>query len=210
MDPLQFKFYDDGEDDAALYESQKEIVSLDKLHAHADPFYNECRAYGKLREAGLDGKVAVRCHGYTTLPPAIELELEERFDVTDWDRDDYDKPVEARAAFRAIVKDLVGADIPLTHRVVKKMKKDLLQIRRQNIYPSDIKRKNYKHGLLLDFSTAITEPNYLFQIKPDWQVKRYKDADLLQFDQMIQDERVKTWVRTTQNRDYLRKLRPRL
>lgn len=111
----QFKFYDEEEHDAGLYDYQKELVSLDMLRAHADPFYNECRAYGRLREAGLDGKVAVRCHGYTTLPPAMESELEERFDVTEWERDDYDKPVEQRAAFRAIVKDLIEDDVQLTH-----------------------------------------------------------------------------------------------
>lgn len=185
-------------------------MSLDELHAHADPFYNECRAYGRLKEAGLDnGAVAIRCHGYTTLDPAMESEIEQRFDVTDWEREDDDRPMENRAAFRAIVKDLVRDELPLTHRVVKKMKKDLLQIRKQGIYPSDIKKSNYKNGLLLDFSNAITEPNYLFHIKPDWQVERYKQADLLQFDKMIEDEKVKTWVRASPNRDYLRKLRPR-
>lgn len=67
-------------------------MSLATLHAHADPFYNECRAYGKLKEKGLDGKVSVRCHGYMTVPPTIEPMLEEKFNVQEWGRDDYDKP----------------------------------------------------------------------------------------------------------------------
>ena len=126
----------------ALHEFQRDIVSLDLLHAHADPFYNECRAYGRLKEKNLDGKVAVRCHGYTTLPAAIEVELERRFDYLEWDRDDYDLPMKERAPFRAIVKDLIRDDIPLTHRVVKKMKRDLLQIRKQGVYTCDIKARN--------------------------------------------------------------------
>ena len=208
----QFKFYDEGEHDAALFDYQKEVVSLDMLRAHADPFYNECRAYGRLREAGLDGKVAVRCHGYTTLPAAMESELEERFDVTDWERDDYDDPIEKRECFRAIVKDLIRDDVRLTHRLVKKMKKDLVQIRKLGIYPSDIKRTNYKKGILIDFSSAITEPNYYFDILRDSQVERLKKVDLIQFDKMIEDEKIKTWIRgtSTRNEEYCKKLRPRL
>ena len=205
----QFKFYDDAEDDFNLWPSEKEIVSLDRLHAHRDPFYNECRAYGKLKETNLDGKVAVRCHGYTTLPATIEAELEEKFDVVDWDRDDYDEPMKKRAVFRAIVKDLVMDDVPLTHRVVQKMKKDLLVMREEGIYPIDIKARNYKRGLLVDFSTAMTAPHYLFEIMPDWHVRMFKNQDLFSFDHMIEDEKVKTTTRAMPNQDYLRKLRPR-
>ena len=63
-----------------------------------------------------------------------------------------------RAVFRAIVEDLVTDDFSLTHRVVKKMKKILLVIREQGIYPIDLKVSNYKRGLLVDFNTAMTEP----------------------------------------------------
>lgn len=206
---FQFKFYDDAEDEFGLWPHQKEVVSLDMLHAHSDPFYNECRAYGKLIETNLDGKVAVRCHGYTTLPAAIESELYERFDVSDWDRHDEDKPLRTRAVLRAIVKDLVVADIPLSSRVLRRMKQDLKKIRKQGIYPTDIKAANYIGGLLVDFSTALTEPHYLFEIKSDWRVKSYQKEDLFAFDTMVQDEGVKTNVRALPNYDYLRKLRPR-
>ena len=107
----------------------RRTASLDIIHAHVDPFYNECRAYGKLEEVGLNGIVAVRCHGYTTLLPTMESELEERFNVTDWDRDldEYDKPVKNRAIFRAIVKDMVRGDRPLTHMILKKMLKTCIR-----------------------------------------------------------------------------------
>ena len=54
---------------------QEESISDDLLQAHMDPFYNECRAYGRLEEANLNGKVAVRCHGYMTFPAEDEEEL---------------------------------------------------------------------------------------------------------------------------------------
>ena len=52
-----------------------ESISDDLLQAHMDPFYIECQAYGRLEEANLDGKVAVRCHGYMTFPAEDEEEL---------------------------------------------------------------------------------------------------------------------------------------
>lgn len=184
-------------------------MSLDKFHAHNDPFYKECRAYGKLKEAGLDGKIAVRCYGYITLPPKTESELEDRFDVASWDRNDYDKPIGKRTPFRAIVKEMIRSDPPLTHGIVKKMLKDLKQIRKLKIYPLDIYRRNYKGGLLVDFSNAITEPHFLLEINSDQKVEEYENTDLVQFDMMVASEKVRTWVRATPNKETFKKLRPR-
>lgn len=68
----QFKFYDDTNDRAALSDYQQEIISVDLLRAHMDPFYSECRAYGRLIAAKVNGKVAVRCYDYLTLPAEKE------------------------------------------------------------------------------------------------------------------------------------------
>ena len=54
---------------------EEESISDDILQAHMDPFYSECRAYGRLEEANLNGKVAVRCQGYMTFPAEDEEEL---------------------------------------------------------------------------------------------------------------------------------------
>lgn len=57
------------------------IVPLDLLYAHMYPFHNECRAVGRIIQAGLNGKVAVRCHGYLTVPATMEEGLEQRFHI---------------------------------------------------------------------------------------------------------------------------------
>ena len=186
-----------------------ERVSLDLMHAHTDPFYNECRAYGRLEEKGLNGKVAVRCHGYTTLPPEKEEELAEKFGVYSWDRPDYDKDLPKRLVFRALVKDLVREDVPLTHKVVVKMLRDLKTMREAEIYNMDIYARNYKGGLLVDFSIAMTAPHFFFDIRPEWWSRAQKKQDLLQFDGMIRDEKVVTNISAVANHDYLAKLRPR-
>ena len=80
--------------------NENDLVSDDLLKAHMDPFYNECRAYGRLRECRLDGKVAVRCHGYIAIPAQVEDQLEQEFEIDDWDRpgEEYDKPFSQTAA----------------------------------------------------------------------------------------------------------------
>jgi len=45
------------------------------------PFHNECRAVGRIIQAGLNGKVAVRCHGYLTVSAAMEEGLEQHFHI---------------------------------------------------------------------------------------------------------------------------------
>lgn len=176
-----------------------------------DHFYSECRAYGRLIDAGVNGKVAVRCHGYLTLPAEIENQLRRDFDVQDWNRPDLDyaKPSSQREPFHAIVKDLVTEETQWTEKVVKKILRDLHRIRKLGVYPMDVRARNYKGGLLLDFSVAMTEPHYLFEIKPEHQVTLMKRDDLYNFQEMVEEKGVVTWERAFRNGEYCKKLRPR-
>ena len=181
------------------------------MRAHTDPFYRECRAYGRLIEAGLNGKVAARCFGYVAIPAETEKFLQREFEIFDWNRpcEEYDKLPTKRQPFRAILKEFIPDEGPLTDRIVKRILRDLKKMRKQGVYPRDIAARNYKAGLLLDFDAAMTEPHFLFQIRPRYQVDHYKEMDFFKFDQMIEDEGIKTLVRALPNDDYLEKLRPR-
>lgn len=176
-----------------------------------DPFDSECRAYGRLVEANVNGMVAVGCHGHLTLPAEIEDQLRRDFNVDNWDRldEEYSRPISKREPFRAIVKDLVTEDVSFTPKIAKKMLRDLKRIRKFGVYPMDVRARNYKGGLLVDFSIAMTEPHYLFLIKPLHQVISYKRDDLLSFDGMMEDEGVASWQRALPNPEYCAKLRPR-
>ena len=174
-----------------------------------DPFYSECRAYGRLIEKGLNGKVAVYCHGYLTIPAEREEELRQKYNVNDWDRpaNEYAKAPHRRQPFRAIVKDLINEDGPFTEKVVKRILRDLKRMHKADVYAMDVKRRNYKNGLLLDFSVAITEPHYLFVIKPEWRIRVYKREDLLDWHTMIDEEGIRTWCRAMPNTECLERLR---
>ena len=83
-----------------------------------------------------------------------------------------------RQPLRAIVKDLVVKDVPLTGKVADKILRDLKAMRRKRIYPGDIRARNYKAGLLVDFSIAITEPYFLFDLRGPKQAEMMKNGDL--------------------------------
>ena len=143
------------------------------------------------------------------LPAELEEKLREDFDIYDWDRPDseYSKAPHRRQPFRAIIKDLVTDEAPLTEKIIKKMLRDLKRMRRVGVYPMDVHARNYKDGLLIDFSIAMTEPHYLFRIKPRWRVTSYKLGDLLEWQSLVKDEGVRTWERAVRNREYCKKLR---
>ncbi|KAL8895057.1 MAG: hypothetical protein Q9207_008314 [Kuettlingeria erythrocarpa] len=206
-----FKFSDDKFDIKDLTGPDLDAIGLDLLHAYNDPFYNECRAFGKLVESKTNGRIAVRCHGYTTIPAEVVHQVGIKFQIDEWMEDaeeqkNYELPLH-RQLFRAIVKDLIQVNVPLTCIRVKRMRRDLLRIREQGIYPMDIKASTYKSGML-DLGSAITEPNFFFGMCPWWQLERLMDEDLVAFDKMVEKAGVKTWVRAFTKR-YLRRLRPR-
>ncbi len=138
-----------------------------------DPFFSGCRAYGRLIEKNVNGKVAVHCHGYLMIPADKEDELKERFGVTTWNRTNEEDfmPASKREPCRAIVKDLVTEDLPLTVKTAEKMLLDLRRMRKIGVYNMDIAACNYKGGRLVDFGFAMTTPHYLFVIKPAWRKK---------------------------------------
>ena len=208
---IQFKFYEDDDLEEMLLPVDKKQFSIDDVRAHSDPFYRECRAYGKLIEANLNGKVAVRCHGFLSLPANVENELKEKFHVELWDRseDDYDMPVSKRQPLRAIVKDLIFSESDFTEKDIHRMLKHLKQLRKLGVYPMDLASRNYRGGLLVDFSAAITEPHYLFATRPRIAYK-YKQEDLILFDMMIKEAGIKfPKSRALPDKQYREKLRDR-
>ena len=107
------------------------------------------------------------------------------------------------------MKDLISEDAPFTTLSVRKMLRDLKLVRKVGVYPMDVRARNYKGGLLVDFSVAITEPHYLFVIKPRWRIEGYKLRDLHDFDGVVREEGIVMWERAVPNLEYCEKLRSR-
>lgn len=179
------------------------------LQCHVDPFYRECRAYGRLIEKDLNGKVAVRCYGYMTFHAGMEAILEQEFQVRDWDRPDDDYEKKQQQPLRAIVKELVLKDVPLTAKIADKILTDTKRMRRCGVYPGDIFPRNYKGGLIVDLGSAMTEPYFMFDIRPGVQTLKMKKTDLYMWEAMRKELGLNTRLRAVRDVEYCKKLRSR-
>ncbi|KAI4199866.1 MAG: hypothetical protein LQ350_004314 [Teloschistes chrysophthalmus] len=193
-------------DDAFDFRSTKLVCQdvLDHANYHFESFYRECRAYGRLRDSKLDGKVAVACHGYMMLPAEYADELERKFGAGDWyyENDMDEGPVAERQALKAIVKDLVLEETVWTPKVFRTRLSHLKKMRAQGIYAMDIKADNYVGGLFVDFGIAYTIPHVCFDIETASWIQVEKSIDLADFDVMIKDLGIKTTVRAGVNKMY--------
>jgi Kinetochore Sim4 complex subunit FTA2 len=196
---------------ATLSDYNNRRVSDEDLNGHVDPFYAECRAYGRIMETERRKQpkrsLVVPCYGFLGVSAGKEPMLLKRFGVEMWNRED--SQVAGNEPLRALVKELVEDDLPLTDALLKKMLRDLKALRKMKIYQQDIFPRNYKGGRLVDFSTAYTEPNFMFQVRSPLEIQGYRIRDLVMFDNMVRESNVKTSVRARPNDEYRRKLRRR-
>ncbi|CAD6583699.1 MAG: hypothetical protein ASARMPRED_001480 [Alectoria sarmentosa] len=204
-----FKFYDVRVATVGMSEEEIRNISIKTIRFQTDPFYNECRAYGRLIEYGVNGKVAVRCHGHMAILAAREEELAQRFEVHTWNRpeDDSRLTMSKRQPFRAIVKDLIQNHPPLNEKLLGRMRKNLLKMRKLGVHPQDVRLRNYGGGLLLDFSIAITKPHWVFEWEEPWWIRSMKNDEMQKLQVIMLESGVKTWLRAVRNREYCMKLR---
>ncbi|KAM0804428.1 hypothetical protein BDR22DRAFT_818075 [Usnea florida] len=154
-------------------------------------------------ERDVDGKVAVRCHGHMAIPAASEEELHRCFEVYAWDRpeDNVKMPESQRQPFRAMVMDLVENDRPFSEKTLTRMRKDLLKMPRLGVYPKDVRERNYRGGLLLDFSIAITKPLWVFEKKQPWWIRPLRNDDSNMLQVIMLESGAKMWQRAVRNRE---------
>ncbi|KAI1110997.1 kinetochore Sim4 complex subunit FTA2-domain-containing protein [Nemania sp. NC0429] len=130
-----------------------------------DPFYAECRAFGRLVETKKDSLLAVRCHGYAFLPAAVEQRITEQFGaqflVADWNRE----PTDEGQPLRAIVKDYIRFTTTYGRKKLSTMRSNIRKLNELGVYNMDIREDNYRGGRLFDFSLAITSPHISLSLK---------------------------------------------
>ncbi|CAJ2510791.1 Uu.00g064160.m01.CDS01 [Anthostomella pinea] len=136
---------DNDDEDARIFES---------LESYENAFFSECRAYGRLKEAGNEA-LAVQCHGYILFTGSADDPPSSGEDPLRL-RDPRDpRPM------RAVVKDLIDSSVPnFTRKMVPGMMKDLEGMHRIGIYTGgDLREDAYLNGKLVDFSRAQTVPD---------------------------------------------------
>ena len=190
---------------------------MKKVIYYTDPFFAECRAYGRIEEAseklGIKDQLAVKCHGYIYLGDGDKKKLQEiGLDLgTDVLDEKLRQALDGGGRVRAIVKDLALSHTSVNSRNVRAALERVRKLNELQIYNRDIRAENFVGGKLVDFGSSWTEPHIILDaLEPD-DVEDSRLEDLVMFDDMIEEEEIKTRpkVRALANVEYRKNLRGR-
>ena len=150
-----------------------EVERTRGLYNMTEPFNNECRAFGRLQEAGY-AELAVRCYGYVLLDDSHERAILEQFSGEDLTFDgspDWYGNCDIRARFpgrdgrpapvRGILKEFGLVDQPLSTRLARRLLGDVVRLQQLGIVRIDVADRQIVSGRLADFSTAVTTPHFM-------------------------------------------------
>ncbi|KAJ4156019.1 hypothetical protein LMH87_001233 [Akanthomyces muscarius] len=156
-----FKFYnaEDSRWSWEAYVSGDDPKRLAELHL--DPFYAECRAYGRIHMAKSQGKIkrdiGVPCYGFIYLDDRYRKQLDEY--GVDLDESCLDSDASANSSptpgarrattsrpIRSIVKKLASSDPGITYKTIENIRKDIQELNRLEVYNTDIRRDNFCDG----------------------------------------------------------------
>ncbi|PVH98884.1 hypothetical protein DM02DRAFT_673089 [Periconia macrospinosa] len=186
------------------------IPSEKHLLENIDPFYAECRAYGRINEVHAElhrGKkskdlremdfLAAQCYGYHLITAEEERDLMTKFpDMNFWRNTEE----HGTLPVRAIVKQYIPPpSLDPKMRSVKRMLRDLKTLHNKGVYPIDIREDNYRHGMLIDFGSALTTPSVVLEVVPADTAALQRGLGLGAFDKMFADAAIKTQVRAARS-----------
>lgn len=184
---------------------------------HTDPFFAECRAYGRIQEGHGDSRlkkaISVPCHGYLLLEKQDRDILEDyglNFSTAyDIYIDDLNPSQEAgQQPIRAIVKDFDASGPGISQTNIKTTLQNIRKLNGLQIYTKDIHIDNFIDGKFVDFGAAWTEPHcYINDTLDAQEACDAKYSDLVMFDEMVQKQGFITSARGMRNWEYCRKLR---
>ena len=184
---------------------------VQKIIHHTDPFFAECRAYGRINEWRKQGKltydIAILCHGYIYLDEKYRKTLEDLGVVLD-EESLASQPPASLPPIRAILKELASDDSGVNADTAYSVLRSIKKLHSLGIYNRDVRADNFRDGLLVDFGRSRTTPHCYLEDKPR-ELLISKGEDFGGFDSMMTDESIRTHVRGTRNLEYTQKLRQR-
>ncbi|SCO92376.1 uncharacterized protein FRV6_16504 [Fusarium oxysporum] len=191
-----FKFFDPMSTEYFWGPSLGEDTPLDTAAYYTDPFYAECRAYGRIHEAikqrVLKSDIAVPCHGFLFLRPNDQEALKNLdIDLGLEDIDlDYQKSTIGGLRARAIVKEIASSDSGVNSKSIRKILSKVITLNKAGIYNMDIRIDNFRDGKIVDFGSSWTEPHALLDSLSQDAALESKIADRVMFDQMVEEEEI--------------------
>ncbi|KAI1123663.1 kinetochore Sim4 complex subunit FTA2-domain-containing protein [Nemania abortiva] len=167
---------------------------LEKAIFYTDPFYAECRAYGRIKEATdrgeVTGKIATKCRGYIFLNADDQRWLEnEGIDLGTEILSDELLPIVGGAGRpRAIVKDfeIAGTDFDKqTPQQIRSSFRNVWLLNKLGIFNRDIRAENFRNGWLVDFDTSYTLPHDIYGALPPSKAIGMQAEDTVDFEEML-------------------------
>ncbi|KAI0405748.1 kinetochore Sim4 complex subunit FTA2-domain-containing protein [Xylaria palmicola] len=210
-----FKFYDPLATKWFWGDQLGEEYPLEKAIVYTDPFYAECRAYGRIKEALDKGdireKIAAKCHGYIFLDADAQRWLENQgIDLgTDMLNEELIPIVGGAGRPRAIVKDFEIAGPALDKQTplqIRKCFRRVWLLNKLGIYNRDVREDNFRNGWLVDFDTSYTLPHDLYSALPPFEAKATQGEDVAMFEDMLEEAGINMKFLATKKYN----LRPRL
>lgn len=179
---------------------------------YSEPFSCECRAYGRLQEAGYED-LATRCFGYLLLDEEHERTMMNQFGDLELDFNgnmDYPGYQNMRSRFpgkdgkdppiRGIVKEFGQCDEDLTTLRARKLLRDIIGLQQLGIINIDVAHRQVISGKLSDLSTAITLPHFLTNpnLNPNLHPRQiaameFETFQLSSYDYWCFDDMVQEW-----------------
>lgn len=182
---------------------------MSAFYKYSNPFSAECRAFGRLQEAGHED-LAVQCFGYLLLDEQHEHALMGRFSDLRLDfngNGDYPGHHDMRSRFlgrdgrvpplRGIVKAFGHAEEPMRARDAHRILRDVIHLQQLGIIYIDVTHRQLTSGKFADFSMAITTPHFITtpelnsSLTPEciaaieFETSQFGINDYWQFDDMI-------------------------
>ncbi|KAI8710492.1 hypothetical protein NCS52_01566300 [Fusarium sp. LHS14.1] len=191
-----FKFHDPRSDDYFWEPLVGDDISLETVAYYTDPFYAECRAYGRIQEAikkgYLKSGIVVPCYGFFFLQERDDRILQSRdIDLEAHQVDpEYQRATPGGYRPRAIVKDLASADPGVNQDNLYQILGDIVRLNSQRVFNMDIRLDNYRDGKLVDFGSSWTEPHILLDALDEEAADESRSADRTKFSQMLEDEKI--------------------
>ena len=181
---------------------------MSAFYKYSDPFTCECRAFGRLQEAGHED-LAIKCFGYVLLDEDQEQKMLSKFSDLNFCWNGPGDEHDVRSIFpgkndrlppiRGIVKSFGQSGLPLRNKGARNVLRDIIRLQQLGICNIDVAHRQLVDGKISDFSTTITTPHFLTtpelnpQLTPEWipaleyETFMYCIADYWDFDGMVNE-----------------------
>ncbi|KAI0490324.1 kinetochore Sim4 complex subunit FTA2-domain-containing protein [Xylaria cf. heliscus] len=180
----------------------KYTLPLEEAIWYTDPFYAECRAYGRIQEGFRSGLVtqqtAVKCYGYLLLGKNDEKWLRKEGIDLDYELLDAElrKALGGDTRIRAIVKQLEKSTAGIHAGNIRRAWRSVYLLNHSlKIYNMDIKADNFIGSRLVDFGSSWTEPHKLLEFLEkdrEMMARANRVKDRVNFTDMIEEEEIPT------------------